>query len=103
MVGEDEHLSGLRDAIEGMLDEWEDLLVADEQDETLVDVIERHIRAWLSHIGEGEIEAAARVLTAAEGLTWERIEAADFQRYWCNLAKSALAASRGVLLPKEES
>lgn len=99
----DEHPSGLRDAIRAGSESWWRWVNGGECDDTDLrtqdDFIEASVVAWLSVVSEGEIEAAARAIWLSDlsdhhGVTHE---AAD-----C-LARAALAASRGVLLPKETS
>lgn len=65
--------------------------------------LERAVVAWLSVVSEDEIEAAARAMYdaswrpgASHALSWD--DASDEYR---TDARAALAASRGVLLPKE--
>lgn len=54
----DEHPSGLRDAIVAGFHDWD----PGKPDSAVLDYIEMEVRAWLSVVSEGEIDAAARAI-----------------------------------------
>lgn len=54
----------LRDAIENAITEWDDVLIADEQDETLVDVMHRYVGAFLAKSSAGVAGNPTRTLRA---------------------------------------
>lgn len=100
-----EHPSGLRDAVQAAIVEWEEGLDVVRNNETLDEVLVRHVVAWLSVVSEGALERLVSALERTEANFVRAVNGKPVLDMTETLAenRAAFAASRRVLVPRIES